>query len=162
MNIPKVFFLGFLLVLYSCQYFNTERISSETFYEDEIESINWSDVDTYPAFPECEKFTEKEDQKSCFQNVVNTAIKQELSEENLVTSQEIDETVIIILQIDKTGTMVIQELIADTLTINKIPSLSRLFQESISKISSPAPAYKRGIPVTTTIRLPFILNSENL
>ncbi|MAL61023.1 MAG: hypothetical protein CMC14_13345, partial [Flavobacteriaceae bacterium] len=94
--------------------------------------------------------------------VVNSAIKQELSEENLVTSQEISDTVTIIIQIDKTGKMAIQEVIADTITLNKIPSLSRLFQESIGKISNPAPAYKRGIPVTTTVRLPFILNSENL
>lgn len=162
MKIPKVFFLGFLWIVSSCQYFNTERISSETFYEEEIESINWSEVDTYPMFGECEKYTEKEEQKSCFQNVVNTAIKQELSEENLVTSQEISDTVTIILQIDKKGNLDIEEVIADSLTLKKIPSLSRLFQESIGKISNPAPAYKRGIPVTTTIRLPFILNSENL
>lgn len=162
MKIPKVFFLGFLWIIYSCQYFNTERISSETFYEEEIESINWSEVDTYPMFRECETYSEKDEQKTCFQNVVNSAIKAELSEENLVTSQEINDTVTIILQIDKTGKMAIQELIADTLTLKKIPSLSRLFQESIAKISSPSPAYKRGIPVKTTIRLPFILNSEHL
>ncbi|MAL59694.1 MAG: hypothetical protein CMC14_06580, partial [Flavobacteriaceae bacterium] len=73
MKIPKVFFLGFLWMGSSCQYFNTERISSETFYEEEIESINWSEVDTYPMFRECETFTEKEVQKTCFQNVVNSA-----------------------------------------------------------------------------------------
>ncbi len=162
MNIPKVFFLGFLLVLYSCQYFNTERISSETFYEEEIESINWSDVDTYPMFRECETFTEKEEQKSCFQNVVNTAIKTKLSEENLITSQDVNDTVTIIIQIDKTGDLVIQEVMADSLTLKYIPNLSQLFKESIDQVSNPAPAYKRGIPVNTTIRLPFILNSEKL
>ena len=42
------------LFFYSCEYFETKKISSETFVKDEIKSINWKDVDQYPIFKNCE------------------------------------------------------------------------------------------------------------
>ncbi|MEZ4858406.1 MAG: hypothetical protein R2781_06305 [Flavobacteriaceae bacterium] len=163
MYLQRVFFglfCGFFLN--SCQYFNTQRISSETFYEEEMERIDWSDVDTYPAFKECETKTEKEEQKLCFQNVVVVAIQKKLSEENLVVSQTLQDTVNIILQIENTGVIQIQEMSIDSLVAQKIPALETLIRESIFELPKPSPSYKRGIPVTSRIQLPFILNSENL
>lgn len=58
--------IGSLCVFASCQYFSTEKISSESIYEEELKSINWTDVDTFPAFPGCDDLIAQEAQKNCF------------------------------------------------------------------------------------------------
>ncbi|MCB0457650.1 MAG: hypothetical protein R2776_05420 [Flavobacteriaceae bacterium] len=146
----------------SCQFFNTERISSETFYQEEFDSIDWNQVDTYPSFKECETKTEKESQKACFQEVIVTSIQLKLSGEKMVANHEIHDTVHLLLQIEKSSEIGIQEIVMDSLLLQKIPNLKGLFTESIEQLHLSAPAYKRGIPVTTQIKLPFVVNSEEL
>ena len=51
----------------SCQFFETEKISTETFLKEEINAINWKDVDRYPVFKECEGISDKLETKSCFE-----------------------------------------------------------------------------------------------
>lgn len=150
------------LTITSCQFFNTERISSETFYEEEMESIDWSEVDTYPVFKECETYTEREDQKTCFQNVIHKVITNKLEEEKIVVSSDINDEVILVLEVKNNGDMLLKELIIDSIASQRTPKLSEVFRASIQSLPNPAPAYKRGIPVATTIKLPFVLNSESL
>lgn len=146
----------------SCQFFNTERISSETFYQEEVDSIDWNQVDTYPSFKECETKTEKERQKLCFQEVIVSVIQEKLSQEKMMANHELHDTIELLLQIEKSGEIVIQEIVIDSLLLQKIPNLKGLFTESIKQIKLSAPAYKRGIPVTTQMKLPFVVNSEEL
>ena len=54
-----IFSLFLLVLASSCQFFETEKISTETFYEEEIKAIDWKDVDQYPVFTECSDFSEK-------------------------------------------------------------------------------------------------------
>ncbi|MEZ4874294.1 MAG: hypothetical protein R2793_02260 [Flavobacteriaceae bacterium] len=149
-------------LLASCQYFTSERISSETFYKEEMESIDWNEVDTYPAFKECETFTEKAEQKNCFQSVLQNRIKAKLDGEKVMVSQSVSDTVNMILQIEKEGNIQVVEIITDSLTLQHIPLLSQLLKESVEQLPAPAPAYKRGIPVTTQVTLPIVLNSPEL
>ena len=67
------------LFFYSCEYFETKKISSETFVKDEIKSINWRDVDQYPIFKNCELVSNKEQQKSCFESTLSSYIYQSIN-----------------------------------------------------------------------------------
>ena len=149
-------------ICFSCQFFDTERISSETFYKEELESISWDHVDTYPLFKECENNMEIENQKSCFQGVIVTAIQSIVSQESNVVNIDIKDTLHILLQVEKTGEIILKEIDIDTLLAQKIPNLKAWLDESINHLPVCSPAYKRGIPVTTQITLPFVLNSEEL
>lgn len=163
MNIRQVLFLISIGVLCaSCQFFNTERISSETFYKEELESIDWNDVDTYPSFKECETNMEKAGQKSCFQEVIVNTIQSKLSQEKIMATFDVKDTAIIRLQIDTLGKIRVQEMVMDSLVLQKIPNLKEILKESIEQLPLTAPAYKRGIPVTTQMTLPFLINSEEL
>tara|TARA_B110000211_G_scaffold105679_1_gene122880 strand:+ start:999 stop:1181 length:183 start_codon:yes stop_codon:yes gene_type:complete len=53
------FYVLVLFVLASCQYFETDKISSETFYQQEIKTISWNDVDQFPSFSSCQHISEK-------------------------------------------------------------------------------------------------------
>ena len=88
-----------LVVLYvsfqSCQFFETEKISSETFLKDEIKSINWKDVDQYPIFLNCDTFTEKKQQKSCFESTLSAHLYQVINSEKMTVTNELNETLVL-------------------------------------------------------------------
>ena len=158
---------GLLLLLLvglcsSCQFFTTERISSDTFYEEEIESIDWNDVDSYPAFPDCERLIEKKDQKQCFQKILHEKIKTQIMSEKWVTPEKIQDTALVIITISATGEMSLNPVQMGSLTYLNVPQMDASIQKVIEGLPKVSPALKRGIPVNTMVILPIILNSEEL
>lgn len=155
--------IGLLLggICTSCQFFDTQRISSETFYEEEYQNLDWNDVDTYPAFPSCESYTEKTGQQQCFQQIIVQNFEQVLKQHQVMTTVDMNDTLHLLLEVDQEGTLLLTEVEADTLTWQQIPSLRELAQETITTLPKPAPAYKRGIPVKVQLTLPVLLNSAD-
>ena len=58
-----IFYVLVLCIMASCQYFETDKISSDTFYDQEIKTISWNQVDQYPTFVSCQKDSEKKERK---------------------------------------------------------------------------------------------------
>ena len=131
----------------SCQFFETEKISSETFLKEEIKSINWKDVDQYPVFLNCESFTEKKQQKNCFENTLSSHLYQVINSENFL--------------VDEKGKLAIASMKIDSLLKVQIPSLAANIIEGIKTLQPIAPAYKRGIPVKTTFKLPLVIKTSD-
>ena len=148
------------LFLVSCQFFETEKISSETFYEEELKAINWEDVDQYPAFSVCEEFTEKQEQKHCFETTLSQYVYQTIGSKNIVTGQDINSTVFLAFNISNTGEISNLNIEMDSVIEKEIPLLRQWLVESIDSLPKAAPAYKRGIPVNTKFTLPLVIKSE--
>jgi hypothetical protein len=148
------------LFLVSCQFFETEKISSETFYEEELKAINWEDVDQYPAFSVCDEFTEKKEQKQCFETTLGRIVHQTIESKNIITGQDINSTVLLAFNISNTGEISNLNIEMDTVVEKEIPLLRQWLIESIDSLPQVAPAYKRGIPVKTKFILPLVINSE--
>ncbi|MBL4662914.1 MAG: hypothetical protein JKY22_05020 [Flavobacteriaceae bacterium] len=153
-------FLLILLLATSCQYFETEKISSDTFYEEEIEAIDWDQVDQYPTFSSCEQLTEKEERKNCFETTLSQYIYEFVGRKNLVTQSDLNSTVQMDFTISRLGKISNLNIVMDSSLQQKIPQLKEWLTHSIDSLPELAPAYKRGIPVETKFRLPIIINSE--
>jgi len=144
----------------SCQYFETDKISKETFYQEELKTIDWKDVDQYPAFPKCENFTEKTKQKSCFENALSSHLRQTFTNHNAIAVRDLNDTVTVKFTISNTGKLSIMEIqITETIKA-EFPLLHNWLEESIDTLHPVAPAYKRGIPVATQFILPIIINTN--
>jgi len=152
--------LTLVLLTSSCQFFETEKISSETFYEEELKEIDWEDVDQYPSFSVCEEFTEKQNQKKCFETTLSNYIYEAVAAKNIVTNQNINSTVLLDFNISKTGSISNLTIEIDSLLTQKIPLLKVWLAQSIDSLPKMAPAYKRGIPVETKFTLPIVIKTE--
>jgi len=154
-----------LVVLYvsfqSCQFFETEKISSETFLKDEIKSINWKDVDQYPIFLNCDTFTEKKQQKSCFESTLSSHLYQVINSEKMMVTSDLNETLVLDFLVDEKGKLAITSMKMDSLLKVQIPLLAITIMEGIKTLQPIAPAYKRGIPVKTTFKLPLVIKTSN-
>lgn len=151
----------FSILFQSCQLFETEKISSETFLEDEIKSINWKDVDQYPIFKNCEGLTEKIQQKSCFETTLSSHIYQSINSENTIVTSDLNETLVVDFIVDEKGKLSVTSMKVDSLLKAQIPLLETQIVNGIDSLQPIAPAYKRGIPVKTTFKLPLVLKTND-
>lgn len=96
----KVLLFVFTLILTSCN-FETKKISSEEVLEQESRSLNWKEVDEYPAFENCQNETELAAAKNCFERTVATTIYSFLASQQPVVTESINDTIFIYLEITK-------------------------------------------------------------
>ena len=160
MNYLKIVLILFLVS--SCQYFETEKISTETFYQEELKTINWTDVDQYPAFPKCEIYTEKTEQKACFENSLANHLRQAFSNHNATAVHNLNDTVTLKFTINNKGKLLLTDLKMTETIGREFPILDKWLQEGIDTLRPVAPAYKRGIPVKTEFTLPIIIKTSDL
>lgn len=151
-----------LLMTTSCQYFETDKISKETFYQEELKTIDWKEVDQYPAFPKCESFTEKNEQKSCFENTLSSHLRQTFTNHNAISVRDLNDTVTVKFTISNTGELSIMEMQITKTIKAEFPLLENWLKESIDTLHPAAPAYKRGIPVETQFTIPIIIKTNSL
>jgi len=150
------------LLLTSCQFFETEKISKETFYEEEVKTIDWKEVDQYPVFKECETISEKGLQKSCFENTLSSHLYHTLQSKKAVTLHPLNDTLRLEFSVSKDAELTVTDIEIDSTVTKELPLLKDWLLQSIDSIPLVAPAYKRGIPVRTTFSFPIILRSQDL
>ncbi len=146
----------------SCGYFETEKISSETFYQEELKSIDWKDVDQYPAFPSCENLTEKSSQKTCFENTLSTHLRQSFGKHNAQAVRDLNDTVKLAFSINNKGKLIVNNIDIAPSIGQEFPQLNAWLMEGIDTLHPVAPAYKRGIPVATQFTLPIVIKTKEL
>jgi hypothetical protein len=151
-----------LLMTTSCQYFETDKISKETFYKQELETIDWKDVDQYPTFPLCENDTEKTDQQRCFENALSSHLKKAFTNNNATAVGDLNDTITIQFSISNIGKLSTKEIQITGRIQAEFPRLQEWLEESIDTLPLLAPAYKRGIPVTTQFVLPITVTTSSL
>lgn len=149
-----------LLLVSSCQYFETEKVSSEEIYKEEMGTIDWKDVDNYPSFINCENALEKTDQRECFINTISSQLYRSISNEGMVAVRDVYDTVKVKFEVSRKAELSIREIKMDTLLQKEFPNLEKWLLQSIDSLQPVAPAYKRGIPVKTQFTLPVIIKTD--
>ncbi len=153
-----ILFLLFLAT--SCQFFETEKISSETFYEEDIKTIDWNDVDQYPAFAGCKDLIEKSEQKACFSWEVRNALEGIQSETTIGFRESFTDTIWIRLSVSETSELTVSEIEMDSLLMRVFPRFKAEVIGRIESLQLVEPANKKGIPVRTEFSLPIVIQTE--
>ncbi len=144
----------------SCKFFETERISSDDFYEEEMREIDWKDVDMYPMFEGCKIFTEKEDQKNCFERSLSNHLYASIRSRDMRVAYDINDTVPLEFSISNDGQVKVKNVRVDSSMRTALPLLELWIRESIDSLPEIIPAHKRGIPVNTEFTLPIVIRSN--
>lgn len=153
--------LLFLAVLWgSCDTFLNQKKTSQEFLEDELKTINWTEVDTYPLFPNCDESEPKINQQRCFETTLHNHLKGFIQTQELLSSVMIDDTLLIHLSITKDNEIFITEISGDSLTFDTFPELQDQLYESVSSLPKVEPALKRSVPVNTAFVLPLVIKTE--
>ncbi len=156
----KTLLLILFSVLAGCNNFETKKITSEEVLELESSTLNWKEVDEYPAFENCKNITELTKARDCFETTVANSVYAYLARQEPIVTEVIDDTIYVHLEISKTGKPVISAIEVDTLVTNQIPELKLWLQQSIDSLPKIYPASKRGIPVNSVFKMPIVIKAE--
>ncbi len=144
----------------SCDYFNVKKTSPSAILNEELKTFNWDDIDQYPSFSACDTYTKKEDKKTCFQETLSSGITNYLERQFIVVTQDINDTLLLEFTLSKQGHLVLEKTVIDSLTLKQIPQIETLIFNSLDSLPKIYPAIKRGQQVTTTFKLPLIINVD--
>lgn len=142
----------------SCDYFEKQKIKTEDIVSQELETIDWKAVDEYPSFSVCDDVLEKLPRKQCFERTLLNQVNTYLSNQNIIVSEDIEDTIAIKLRIDNKGNISVLNINTKFETQEAIPTIDSLLRESILKLPKIFPAIKRGQQVNTEFVLPVVIS----
>ena len=117
--------------------------------------VDFSSVDSYPTFNNCNDLIEKEEKSFCFRETIYQKIGEELDKIQLESNDSLKETVLVKLRINSKGTFTIDSIVSSEKIKIIFPKLDSILYQSIAGLPNVFPAIKRGIPVTTVYELPI-------
>lgn len=146
-----------LILILSCNYFETKKLSSQDIVNQELKTINWNEVDEYPSFSSCDSVSGKEQRKLCFETTVLNHVNLYLAQQQIVVSKDVEDTVHMKIRIDKKGTLHVLDINMASNTKLLLPEMDSLLLGSVSSLPQIFPATKRGQQVSTEFVLPVQL-----
>ena len=147
------------LCLFSCKKIDAVILTLFNKKPIEQEVVDFSQLDQFPQFSNCNAVSYQES-KACFEKSVYAKINERIQYLKFTTKQDITDTLQVEFTIDKEGYFYVNKIsISDSLQFY-IPNLSAEIQEIISGLSPIVPAQKRGIPVTSTYKIPLVIKTK--
>lgn len=154
-------FFTFLMLLFFFTSCDKIALTSHSTIQNLDTIVDFTSVDTYPSFKNCDSIIVKTKKEGCFRTTIHNKIGEELQKYTFTIEDSINETVLVDLLIDKNGVINYQSLQASNLLKEELPKFDSLVQASVNKLSKVYPAIKRGIPVTTRYQLPIKIQLKN-
>lgn len=152
--------MGFFLLimtLHSCSYFENKKVSSETIFEEHLQTFNWHEVDTYPKFSQCDSIIDNALVKQCFEQQFVTNINTFLANQQIQVATDVNDTIKLNIEINKTGFVTITSINLKPETRQQIPTIDSLLYQSIKKLPAIKPAKKHSQEVTAAFILPIVV-----
>ena len=145
------------LSITSCQKAKKELPDAQELLRKELHTIDWTKVDSYPAFESCDSLKDMEENKKCFFEKLLTELTLQLKNDSLLQSLPIKEidTLNILVTVYPDADIKFSLSKKDTLPLSK--EIDQILQAKESEFKGIHPATKRGVPVKTQFVLPVFL-----
>ncbi len=154
----NAFFLLFIF-LTSCELFSPNKSISSGNLQVLDTVIDYTSVDVYPIFSDCENYAESNDQKDCFETSITEKLAEILSENELKVKNEVNDTTAIDILIDNTGKASLVGISSPKSILNELPNLESIIRNGINQLPTVKPALKRGMFVKSQYRLVIIVET---
>ncbi|MBC9798442.1 hypothetical protein [Sinomicrobium weinanense] len=155
----RILMWGVLLAAISSCNRNKEKIAADQLVRDEIENINWNEIDRYPMFDTCDETANKEQQKQCFERTFIQHLYAGIEDQQVAMHGRVSDTVYVRFLISNTGKVSVSEIEQSDRIEKRLPDLDSIIDVSLTKMPGLYPALKRNIPVATKYRLPIVLDA---
>lgn len=149
-----------ILLLLGCKDFEVRKVSADDIFREEVNQIDWKNVDTYPSFEACKDKAEKGDQKTCFRERLVAEIMTSLSKNDIILEDSLNETLILNIEISEHGK---PQIVGTEISLHlkeEIPEIEDWLSLSIEELSRIYPAEKRGVPVAVKFQLPLRITAS--
>ncbi len=152
--------LFLLCLLTACDWSAKREKRTQELVDQEIQAIDWEDVDQYPLFADCDELDSKFEQKKCFMETLLRHFSKSLQNSDLVLEKEIKDTIFVNFRMEDTGAITLINIKNDEQLSQQVPDFRNQIEKSLNSLPKIEPALKRGIPVSAKFRIPIVLNSQ--
>lgn len=149
-----------LCLLSSCDLLVSKEEKTRQIVDQEMQSIDWNEIDKYPLFDICDETVSKEKQKECFERILLMHFSMALQDFDYVLDTEVNDTVYVDFVVNKEGAIEVQEVENSAKIKTQLPEFNTLIGTSLKGLPKVSPALKRGVPVNAKFRIPIILNTN--
>lgn len=144
----------------SCNLFESKEEKTQKLVEQELHHIDWSNVDYYPLFSDCDETASKAQQKTCFEEKLVFHLSVDLQEFQLISEAKIKDVVFLDFIVESDGSISIINIENQEIFGNQMEDFNARVVKSLNSLPRIEPALKRGIPVRAKFRIPIFLNSK--
>jgi hypothetical protein len=146
-----------MLAFQSCDWISIKKPTVKAGYIHE-DIIDYTVVDAYPLFTECQGLADNSAQDICFENTFKEKVELSLKEEQFTAIAVFTDTVYAKILVDTNGKVSVEALEMTGTAAQAIPQFDSIFRADINKMPLLLQsATKRGIPVNSRFRLPIII-----
>lgn len=143
-----------------CKHFETQKLSSDQIYQDELKQIDWKDLDTYPSLDACDDASTQKARQTCFGQAVSQHIYRALNTHKVVLKDSIHQEIELVIAISDKGKTTLDQVEIPAEVNRQIPEIKKWLQEAVESLPKIYPAKKRGVPVASKFKLPFIIQAN--
>jgi len=152
--------LIFLLLLTACDFFASKEEKTYDLVNKELQEIDWSEVDNYPLFENCDETVSKELQRHCFEQELLSHCGKTLQEFEFEFNSLANPKVVVDFVVDQDGRIVVVGIEKDAAIDAQMPEFEQIITQGLKNIPPLGPALKRGIPVKAKFRIPIMLRNN--
>ncbi|WP_378179049.1 hypothetical protein [Aquimarina sp. SS2-1] len=153
----RFYFIYVLIFTFcSCDHLIVKKENQEEVLKEKWNEIDKNQVDEPPLFEAC-KHASEEEQKNCFQNLINKHISNHLTDHTITVTESINDTIWVPLLITKEGDIVLEDFLVPDIITSQIPDFKDILEESIDQLPEVEPAHTRSTPVNTRYKLPLVI-----
>ena len=156
----KLGIICLLCLAVSCDWFASREAKTQKLVEQELQAIDWNDIDQYPLFEDCDETLSKSEQRSCFENTLLLHFSMTLQDFEFVLDDAIGESIYVDFLVDKEGSMTVLDIEEHQVLKEQIPEFNGIITQSFKSVPRVAPALKRGMPVNAKFRIPLVFNTK--
>ncbi len=159
----KTLIIIFCFLSISCEFdFQFDKkITVDEFITEELNSLNWNNVDQYPVFENCLEINNVKNKNNCFVETITSSFRENLKTNNLVLNRTLIDTVRMVLKVDKIGKISIENMTISDQNNKYKEVITKSFENTVSSLPKLYPAIKRGQEVDVIFNIPIIISTEN-
>ncbi len=156
----KLWILGVLCLFTSCNWFTSREEKTLELVNQEMQTIDWNEIDQYPLFANCDELVSKKFQRECFEKTLLKHFSDLINEFEFELDSAISDTINVDFLIDKEGGISVLDIEKNVKIEAQIPEFNGIIIQGLKGLPVIAPALKRGIPVATKFRFPIVLSTK--
>ena len=148
------------VLLYSCQLFDKKVPDENQLLQQELQKINWEEVDELPSVLQCDTITDPAVKKQCFFDYLSQTIQTRIGIDTLQMLYPNTDTISVKVTIFPDASLQFEpQFLKDSVAYDKIKADSVLLAR-LADFPKVEPAIKRGVKVKTQFILPVIIKVE--
>lgn len=147
----RILVLFIMSLILSCNKEDYKKVDAKSIADNELKTIDLSQVDRYPLFESCDETATKLAQQQCFEKNLHGWLKPYL--DTLSVKQLKADTITLFLTVSEKGQLTQDSMVSSTAAGDKIKEIFK---------SSPIlyPPLKQGVPVKVSFQMPLIIHPK--